>query len=108
AGDHAGALAEARAGVVVADPTSLLLVRADAHRMLAEVLRAAGRGEEAACAAREALALDERKGNLVAAAARRRVLAEIGVAPASRASRAPATSDCSLPYAEARGRYFIP
>ncbi len=78
AGDHAGALAEARAGVLVAEPTSLLLVRADAHRMLAEALRAAGRGEEAASAAREALALDERKGNLVAAAATRRVLAEIG------------------------------
>ena len=78
AGDHAGALAEARAGVVVADPTSLLLVRADSHRMLAEVLRATGRGEEAASAAREALALDERKGNLVAAAATRRLLAELG------------------------------
>ena len=78
AGDHAGAVAEARAGVLVAGPTSLLLVRADSQRMLARVLRAADRGEEAASAAREALALDERKGNLVAAAATRRLLAELG------------------------------
>jgi tetratricopeptide (TPR) repeat protein len=77
AGDHPRALAEARAGVAVAEPTTLLLVRADAHRRLAEVLRAAGHREDAASAVRAALALDERKGNLVAAAGTRRLLAEL-------------------------------
>ena len=76
-GDHASAHAEAQAGVVAAEPTSLLLVRANAHRRLAEVLRAAGRTGEAASAARDALALDEGKGNLVAAAATRRLLVEL-------------------------------
>ena len=62
----------------LAEATALLLVRADAQRTLAEGLRAAGRIDEAAEAARRALALDERKGNLVAAATTRRLLADLG------------------------------
>ena len=42
------------------------------------MLRAAGRVDDALAAAGRALALDERKGNLVAAAATRRLLAELG------------------------------
>ena len=72
------ALTEAETAATLAEATALLLVRADAQRTLAEVLRAAGRIDEAAAAAGRALALDERKGNLVAAAATRRLLAELG------------------------------
>ena len=56
----------------------LLLVRADAQRRLAAMLRASGRTDDAVAAARRALALDEPKGNLVAAAATRALLAELG------------------------------
>jgi len=68
AGDHDGALAEARAAVAAAETASLILVKADAHAMLAKVLRLAG-DPEAAAAAGRALALYESKGNVVAAAA---------------------------------------
>ena len=77
AGDHAGALAEAQAAATAAERTSLVIVRADAQRALARALRGAGRSDEAAAALRAALALDERKGNLVAAAATRRQLDEL-------------------------------
>ena len=68
---------EARAAVATADTTSLLLVRADAQRMLAEALFAAGRTGEAASVAGRALALDEEKANTVSAAATRRLLASL-------------------------------
>jgi hypothetical protein len=61
-----------------AEATGLMLVRGDAHRMLAEVLRTAGRTEEAAAAAGRALALQERKANVAAAARTRRLLASLG------------------------------
>ncbi len=77
AGDHVAALAEAEAAVATAEPTTLLLVKADAQRALAEAHRAAGAAGDAAAALRQALALDVRKGNLVAAAATRRLLAEL-------------------------------
>ncbi len=76
-GDHPAAVAEARRAATAAELTSLLIVRADAQRRLARALRAAGRTGDAEVAAREALVLDERKGNLVAAAATRRLLAEL-------------------------------
>jgi DNA-binding SARP family transcriptional activator len=76
--DPVAGLEEAEAAVALAETTPLLLVRADAQRALAAVLRAAGRTDDAAAAARRALALDERKGNLVAASATRRLLAELG------------------------------
>ena len=78
AGDRIAGLEEAETAVKLAEATALLLVRADAQRTLAEGLRAAGRIDEAAEAARRALALDERKGNLVAAATTRRLLADLG------------------------------
>ena len=61
AGDHAGAIEEARDAVTVAEPTGLFLLRADTYRTLAEVLREAGQPDEAAAAASGALALDEAK-----------------------------------------------
>ena len=76
-GDHPAAVAEARTAATAAELTSLLIVRADTQRRLARALRAAGRTGDAEVAAREALVLDERKGNLVAAAATRRLLAEL-------------------------------
>ena len=63
--------------MATADTTSLLLVRADAQRMLAEALFAAGRPGEAASVAGRALALDEQKANTVSAAATRRLLASL-------------------------------
>jgi hypothetical protein len=63
--------------VAVAEPTSLLLARADAQRALAEAHRVARRPAEAVAALRRALALDERKGNLAAAAQTERQLAEL-------------------------------
>jgi tetratricopeptide (TPR) repeat protein len=58
----------ARDAVGIASETDFLDMRADAHMALAEVLRAAGRPEEAGRQVEEALALYERKGNLVGAA----------------------------------------
>ena len=77
AGDHERGLEEARAAVAVADPTSLVVYSASAYRTLAGVLQAGGKPDEAATAARHALALDEAKGNTVAAAATRRQLASL-------------------------------
>jgi tetratricopeptide (TPR) repeat protein len=78
AGDEARSLEEARAAVARAEPTGLLVVRADVHRTLAEALHAAGHTAEAVAEARRALALDERKANVVAAATTRRLLASLG------------------------------
>jgi tetratricopeptide (TPR) repeat protein len=78
AGERERALEEARAAVGEAGPTDLLLVRADAERTLAELLDAAGRRDEARAAARRALALDDRKGNVPAAQRTRRLLAALG------------------------------
>jgi DNA-binding SARP family transcriptional activator len=77
AGDAGVAIDEAETAVAVAEPTSLLLARADAQRALAEAHRAARRPGDAAAALRRALALDERKGNLAAAALTERLLAEL-------------------------------
>ena len=78
AGDHARAVEEARAAVAVAEPCGLVLVRADAERTLGEALRASGRIDEAKSALGRALALDEAKQNVVAAADTRRLLASLG------------------------------
>ena len=77
AGDHERGLEEARAAVAVADPTGLVVYSANAYRTLAGVLQARGQTEEAATAARRALALDEAKGNAVAAARTRRHIASL-------------------------------
>ena len=78
AGDRAAGAREARGGGGAGRADRLLLVRADAQRTLAEVLPAAGRTTTRR-GRRPALALDERKGNVVAAAATRRLLADLGV-----------------------------
>jgi tetratricopeptide (TPR) repeat protein len=57
----------ARAGVETIDSTEFLLDRADMRMDLAEVLRLAGRRDEAAAALDEARRLHEQKGNVVSA-----------------------------------------
>jgi DNA-binding SARP family transcriptional activator/tetratricopeptide (TPR) repeat protein len=71
-GDRDEGLREARAAVAAAEGTAMVVFLANAYRTLAEVLLAAGRDQEAATAAGRALALDQAKGNTVAAAATRR------------------------------------
>jgi tetratricopeptide (TPR) repeat protein len=71
-GDQERGLEEARGAVAAAEGTSLIVFCADAYRALAEVLLAANHDEEASTAAGRALALDQAKGNTVAAAATRR------------------------------------
>jgi len=76
-GDHDEGLQEARAAVAAAEGTGMVVFCANAYRTLAEVLLAAGR----------AIALDQAKGNAVAAAAtRRRFFAS---SPAGRTAPAP-------------------
>jgi class 3 adenylate cyclase/tetratricopeptide (TPR) repeat protein len=80
AGDHAGAEAIAREAVDVLRPTDLVPLQAGAQDALAAVLAAAGRQDEAAVALREAIALHERKGNVVSAARSRSALDGLGSA----------------------------
>jgi len=67
----------AREAVELAETTDSLNWRGDARRDLAEVLRLAGRTQEAADAARSALSLYEQKGNVVMAGRARAVLDEL-------------------------------
>jgi tetratricopeptide (TPR) repeat protein len=64
-GRHDRAIELAREGVEIAERTDALNMHGDALMRLAEVLRAAGRTDVAERAARDALELYERKGNLV-------------------------------------------
>ena len=66
----------AREAVALAEGTDAIGLHADALASLGAVLVAQGRGDEAASALREALALYEAKGNVVSAAAVRRHLEE--------------------------------
>ena len=70
-GDHDRAVRDARRRRRPRRRSRAVVLAADAERTLAEVLRAAGRDGEASAAAGSALALDEAKGNLAAAAATR-------------------------------------
>ena len=63
-GDPAAGEQMARAAVELAAPTDFLYIRGNTWMSLAEVLRLAGRGEEANAALREALAIYERHENL--------------------------------------------
>ena len=63
-GELGPAEALAREAVAIGEPTDLLNDQADALLDLAEVLRLAGRAEEARVAALEAAKRFERKGNL--------------------------------------------
>ena len=60
------------------DLAHTIIARADVHRTLAEALHAAGQTAEAVAEADRALALDERKANVVVAATTRRLLASLG------------------------------
>jgi len=62
---HDRAIELAREAVEIAAGTDALNLHGDALTRLAEVLRDAGRTDEAESAARDALALFERKGNIV-------------------------------------------
>ena len=66
-GDFARATALGEEAVRLAEPTDLLVIRADALLDLAEVMAMAGTPVDAGSAARRALELYERKGNLVSA-----------------------------------------
>ena len=68
----------AREAVGHAEGTEFLGFHADALLVLAEVLRLAGEPAEAAAALEEAVALYERKGNVVSAAKARAALDELG------------------------------
>ena len=60
--------------MTAAEPSALILVKADAISMLARVLALAGDADAAAAAAERAIALYDGKGNVVAAEAARRQL----------------------------------
>jgi len=66
-GELERAEALAREAVALAAETDFLVLRADALMDLAEVLRAAGRDDEAVPCVEQALELDEQKGNIVGA-----------------------------------------
>jgi class 3 adenylate cyclase/tetratricopeptide (TPR) repeat protein len=71
----------ARQAVALIDQTEFPVDRADMRMDLAEVLRLAGRPDEAAQALMEALRLHEQKGNLVSAERTRALLADLAVDP---------------------------
>jgi tetratricopeptide (TPR) repeat protein len=75
-GHHERAIELAREAVDIAAGTDALNMHGDALMRLAEVLRASGRSKEAELAARAALELYERKGNIVSAQRAAALLAE--------------------------------
>jgi Flp pilus assembly protein TadD len=84
---HRGSVEEAerlaREAVDVGDRTDYLDDRGRLWMRLGEVLRTAGKNEEAAGALGRALELWERKGNVVSAERARRELPDLGVSPES-------------------------
>jgi len=76
-GELEWAEARAREAVELLEQTDYVLFHADALLDLAEVLRLAGRPEEAGAAGLEAIRLFERKGNVVAARKARAALADV-------------------------------
>jgi tetratricopeptide (TPR) repeat protein len=74
-GEHEEAERLARETVAIGEPSDYLFVRGDSLRDLAEVLLLAGRRAAAAEAARAALGLYQRKGDLVSAARVQELLA---------------------------------
>jgi tetratricopeptide (TPR) repeat protein len=75
-GHHERAIELAREAVDIAAGTDALNMHGDALMRLAEVLRVSGRSKEAERAARAALELYERKGNIVSAQRAAALLAE--------------------------------
>jgi hypothetical protein len=68
--------AAAREGVALAEATEFVDLRGESLLALAEILRLAGRNDEAADATRQALAIWEAKGNVVHAERARVLLAQ--------------------------------
>ena len=73
-GDAEGGVTEARQAVELAEPTDLIVYRADAYRVLAHLLLSAGRAREAEEAAERSLELCEAKENVAAASHVRRFI----------------------------------
>ena len=76
-GDAERSLTETRQAVELVDQTDLIVYRADAYRVLAEVLLSAGRPQEAEEAAERSLELSEAKENVAAASRVRSLLATL-------------------------------
>jgi len=68
--------------VGLGEPTDWLNLRGDTLMDLAEVLRLAGRADEAASAVEDALRLYEQKGTVVSARKARELLEELRASPA--------------------------
>lgn len=83
-GSLVDAEALAREAVALAGETEFVDLRGESLLALGEVLRVAGRGEEAAEALQEALALWEAKGNVVLSARIRALLRELQVSSPAR------------------------
>ncbi len=77
-GDVREAERQAREAVEFFEGTDSPMLKAEAYRTLAEVLRLGGRREEAAEAIRQALVLEEQRGATLAAARTLTMLAELG------------------------------
>jgi predicted RNA polymerase sigma factor len=73
-GEAEHGLSEARQAVELADRTDLMVFRADAHRVLADMLLSAGQPHDAEAAAQRSLELCEAKENAAAASQVRRFL----------------------------------
>ena len=73
-GEHAEAEQLVREALALVEPLDFIGLKADVHDVLGEVLERAGRVDEAAAAVEQAIALHERKGNIVSAARSRSVL----------------------------------
>ena len=80
-GDFAEAETLAREAVGLAEKTDFHNIHGDALMDLAEVLHLAGRGPEAEPAVQRAVALYERKGNVVSATKARALLSELQLSP---------------------------
>ena len=82
-GEHADAERLAREALTLLEPTDFIDLQADAFDALADVLRTAGRRDDAVAAVERALALHERKGNVVSAERSRSMLEELRAAQSS-------------------------
>jgi hypothetical protein len=66
-----------REALALLEPTDFVVLAAEAHDLLGEVLAGAGRTDEAAVAVERAIALHEQKGNAVSAARSRAALGRL-------------------------------
>ena len=82
-GEHADAERLAREALTLLEPTDFIDLQADAFDALADVLRTAGRRDDAVAAVERAFVLHERKGNVVSAARSRSLLDQLRATPGS-------------------------